>query len=369
MRRAWVVVTVVGVGLAGLTGCGGGDDSGGGGGDGGFSVETALADLPVPEEPTDGETFVHVADLDAASAANGTDRPAADASDDEVQDWFGTATGLVPPGSGDALPVLVPGLEILGGQGAALAEEIEEDLGFSVVDVRRYAETGAPPFRFGVVTGVGADELDGGERTREGDIWSAGTGEDLQQDLEHQTPVRSVGAPLRLAADGDRVAISSSTAAVEDWLADEADTWADDEDVTAVAAALDEVDVVSAVLVAGTEDRVFQDPARRGDLREAVITEPFSTLGLGWVDAEATVAVVYAFADEAAAETAADQVEEAFSGVSIRTREPIEETLEVEDVETDGRIVRVRLRVLGGRPPNTPWNMLLSDEMPFTHAG
>ena len=122
---------------------------------------------------------------------------------------------------------------------------------------------------------------------------------------------------MRLAWDGDRIAASLSTPFVQQWLAGPDETLADDGALAAVATALDEADVVAAVLShvepgfdqLGSGQPISSEVLAelQGVVQDPVPFAPFDAVGFGWnaVDGEAAITVAYHFSS---AEMAADSV-------------------------------------------------------------
>lgn len=97
--RRCVVPVAVAIGLAasacGAIGLGGSDSPPGafGAGDS-FSVEAALAELPIEAVTGESQAVVYVSDLVAAGEANGLARPTGSLDSDEVVEWIGPMTGI-----------------------------------------------------------------------------------------------------------------------------------------------------------------------------------------------------------------------------------------------------------------------------------
>lgn len=339
----------------------------------GFSVEAALAELPVPPDLDDGQPIaVNVLDLDAASEAAGADRPDADADRDDVEEWWARLSR--PTDDEDVPPIPVPPFDAFG-LGRVPAGTVEDELGLSLGAVHALAQVAAPPFVFGLAQGeVDEGDLAGADLDERDGVFTAGSGEDLEPNPEEATDVRGTGAPLRLAAEGDRIAASSTTEELEAWREGEGRSLAEDDDLRGVAAALDEADAVAAVILTGDfGERPAggrQTPEQiEADAELIPVEEAFTAAGIGFAldDDETILTVAYAFADDAAAEAAADQVEAAYAeGVSLMTREPIADRLEVTDVGAEGAVVVARLRLVDG-PPGAIITMLGNHDTPFTH--
>ncbi|HEV7721735.1 MAG TPA: hypothetical protein VGO60_10640 [Iamia sp.] len=355
-RTAAVVVSVLALATA-ATGCGGDDPDHLAAGDD-FSVEGALAELPVPDLDDAPGIMVTVVDLEAAAEANEAgERPDADA--DEVGRWFSTATGSSTDAE-DVPPVFVPSVDTLGGNQLASLDEIRVELGWTFLDVDAVAEVLAAPFRFGVVAGdVGPETLkDAGlEETEEG-VFAVGEGEDGEVDPEGATPARPLGSPLRTAAEDGRLVVASSTEAVFQWVDGEPETLAEDDDLRAVAAALDDADAVSAYLTTAVPGS-----GAEGDDEQ----ERFTAIGIGWAveDGESRIAVVYAYDSEEAAETAVDQVEAAYGATTTTTNTPVSDQLALDDVEAKGAVVVAHVHPGPDGRPQSPLAMLQQGDVPF----
>jgi len=95
-------------------------------------------------------------------------------------------------------------------------------------------------------------------------------------------------------------------------------------------------------------------------------------LGIGWavVDGELAITVVYVFADDATALTAAAEIGAAFSnGQSVTGRTAISDLVALDGVTTQDRAVVVSLKQPDDpRRPGLILEMLLIREQMFTHA-
>ncbi|HEX7134503.1 MAG TPA: hypothetical protein VF228_18155 [Iamia sp.] len=345
LHRTAVVVSALA--LAAAVGCGGDDPDHLAAGDD-FSVEAALADLPVPDG--DEGLTVTVFDLEAAGEANDAgERPGSD--DDDVGGWFLTATGTATEEGEDFPPVFVPPAEVLGTERIASIEEIESELGWSALDVDAVAEVLLPPFRFGVVAGdVGDDTFaDAGLEADDG-VVRIGEGEDGETDPAGATAARPLGTPLSMAAEDGRLAVGSSGDDVAAWLDGEPATLAEEDDLRGVAAVLDEAGAVAAYLTTATPS-----------------SGSYTAVGIGWAveDGEPRITIAYAYEDEEAAEGAVDEVEAAYDATSAITAAPIADQLALDDVEVDGAVVVAHVRPGPEGRPQTPFAMLQQRDVPF----
>jgi hypothetical protein len=349
VRRSPALVPALALVAAGLVGC---SDDGGGGdrlasGDD-FSIEAALAELPVLPDSTVGANVVAY-DLTAAAEANGAGEKPSEGGD-ELGDWLLTATGT--KADGDELPpIVLPDVQVLGSRSIAQTEEIEDEIGWSVLDVDAVAEVALPPERFGVVTGdVDEDTLTAAGLDADDDgVFSVGEGEDGETNPEDVTAARPLGTPLRMAADGDRIAVASSTEAAAEWRDGEPETLAEDADLRAIAVALDEVGALSAFLT------VLPDEAAYG------------AVGIGWSveDGEARMTMVFAYDGEEAAEDGVGEIEGSLGGTSAATATPISDRLTVDEVVAEGNLVVAHVRPGPEGRPSVPLDMLFTRDGPF----
>ncbi|MDT0203851.1 hypothetical protein [Nocardioides sp. AE5] len=340
-----------------LAGCSGDEesDSPGGGGGGGtasfaeeFSVRGALAEIPEGAIPTDGVLTVAAGDLRAATEMAGLEWPA-EGTREATGPWL---MALTTGAEEDTVP-FVPISGVFNVQSAS-ADEFAEAAGWSILDVDRFVEVETAPRRFAVVAGDFDDDTLSPDLVEVGDgIVSDRDAEDLSTDLAEQGPLNPIGQPIRMAQDGDRIAVSTVTDLVADWLSG-GETLADREPLAAVADALDQRQVVSAYLgepgdAASTGLTPDQLQATGVDL-DALPS--FDMVGMGWteVDGEAKVHVAYHFADEAAATAGADYLEELYrNGRGVTTGGPFSDFLAVDEVTTEGSVVVVSTTAVPGR--------------------
>lgn len=340
-----------------------------------FSIVDELAQLPVSalgEQP-----MIFVADLDAASELNGLERPPAD--DPELRVWMGRLAGVSEPGA-EFPPVFVPFPPLLQEQYDPV--EFRAAAGWSVADVATVAATSSPPTGLTVVSG------DFDESTLPDDYIELSDGvvtdlegEDFRTTME-PTPLSRIGVPQRLAVRDGRLAVSPSTPVVEAWLSRDVETAADDATLNAVATALDDAGAVTAVLGPMTAGPGFMgDPrmtpaqleALLAELADVALTTPFDAVGLGWGaddagDAELTLA--YHFADEAAADAAAERLPTLFAdGSSLITRTAMSDLLVLDEIEVDGDVAIAHLRPADDSRPQALFDMFVRRDLPFVVIG
>ena len=349
-----------------MAACGGDGDSSGGvsGREGGFgsgasfSILAALTEVPVSVTDVAGDTEqtdvveVLVGDLAAGSAAAGVDRPERSADDGDLVDWARALTEGT---------VFIPfPSDLLSGDGIVNAEAYRDEVGFGVNEVESFVSWNALPESGVVWTG----DLSVAATTEVADgVVSLGEGDDFEVDPSQRSAARSLGIPLRFARRDGLVVSTRSTAVALDWLDDDSERLADDPMFASAATALDDRDVLGAVMVRSD----FSVP----DGREAEIGQPFGLLSFGWAieSGEPVVTVVYSFESAEAASSASTEIEQVYSTSSLSNGRSVTETVTVEDVTVDGDQVIVTLAMVpADRPPSIVYQMLQRSEPMFVHA-
>lgn len=337
------------------------DDSGGGLASGdGFSIEAALAQIPLDEER--GLT-ISVGDLGRANELAGLERP--DADDEEaLRDW----SMLLTAGALDEQDtVFVPLAELLMSTSGPHAE-VADELGWNLGDVETFVEVLRPPYRTLVVSGesLSGDVFDDGDLVElEEDILTAGEGDDLYVDIEARTTARPLGAPLRLAADGERIIVSSTTEVVRSWLDGELTSFADSEPHREVAAALDDADAYAAMFFNMDESDTSRPPLP-DDLPR--LTASFDVLALGWsvVDGEAVITAVHHFGDEETAEEQVENIEAILRDGTLFTGQPYADVLTLDDAVADGPLAITTLRMTDASHLRMPFDMVMQRDVLFS---
>jgi hypothetical protein len=327
--------------------CGGGGAGDGGAGDEALgSVTAALALLPADDLGSTPQ--VSWGDLDAATELAGVERPSGAADAEAVQDWL---RALLADPHGEVfvpLPNLLAGPRARGGQ-----DEIDAELGWSLVDVHRFAEVHALPHVFFLGTGglpldgPGVEDLGDGVRT-------AGDGEDRAQDIDGRTAVRPLGAPIRLGSDSGVLAASDSTEAVERWLAGEHRRLIDEDGWEAVGSALDDHGVVGAVLFPH---------------RPAGLAWDADLIGMGWTrtgEGPRAVLALHLIDPDQAGAAATALEEELRDGGDLRGRDFAELFSVVDVAALDGVVVAV---VEPARSPRILHDLLVQRDAPFVPRG
>jgi hypothetical protein len=374
-RRSMPALVLAGATLASLAACSGDDDSSSSKGDSGeFSVAGALADLP--ESALEDHYVLTAADLDRATELAGANRPAAGSDDeDELFDWALEVQGVrhEEGAAWPAVAVLFP--EATNPEYLSQIAEFRDELGWTVLDVSSFAEVSAPPARFSVLQGdFDVEAIDAAIDSNDDDVWSIGE-EDFAVDIADRSAARPLGESLRLAEQDGALAVSKSTPPIEDWLGDE-DRADRDEDLAAVAGALDEHDVYAAMILDG-DDLVFAAPTGRETTPEeldALLGEqllPFEVLGAGLtvVDGDAVGVLAYQHASADAAEENAALLETLFAdGASVVTREPLASMFTDVEVAVDDTTVTVTFGFADDTSPIAVWRAVQAREAFASHG-
>jgi len=353
MIRTRDLTVVVAIGLL-VTACGGDDGALQAGED--YSVADALGELPAD---LGADVYISTADLDAVCEANGCERP--DGVDDEegAQTWAREMAGATDdPGTLVYAPIPWALLARSSSFG-----EFQDQLGWSLVDVDSYISFEMPPEAFTVVSGdatLSDDliDLDDG-------IVTTSEANDLAPNPSEISPADEMGRPVRLAEDDSRIAMSVTTPPVEAWTGGPDEALASDEGLNAVATALDDADVVSAVIQRG-------DPGGtvNGEGIEAVLA-PFESVGIGWSadDDEATATVVYQHASTDAADANADAIQSMFDeSAPTATGQPVSDLFTLEGASTDDSVLTVMLQFTDGAHPQNVLDMLQNQDVLFAHS-
>jgi len=311
-----------------------------------FSVAAALHEVPAGVVGCDDEgTFVTAASIERAEEYAEVERP--DADSEELAPW---AMAL-----STEQDVFVPGPDLF--RYSALSEDTEKQLGWSVVDVDSFVEC----------VGFAAARVDDVELNpdlpEEDDITLSAEGEigsiSATADSVPRGPFPFVTG---MVLDGDRLAWSRSAEALGDWRSGDGDTLADDADLAALAAALDEHDVYSAALQGGrvTPNRPPASGSPGTD---------HDAVAVGWAfeDGGPQIWIAWKFADSDIAEDAVGDLEDLFSdGTSLTTAQPLTDLLELEEIEADGDVVVARVTSTDGFA-SRPYIMLQSRDIPFAN--
>jgi hypothetical protein len=379
-RASLPALLVAGATLVSLAACSG-DDSGEGGdsSSGDFSVADALADLPA--SALEDHYVLTAGDLDRATELADATRPGATSNDpDEILNWTMDLQGVIRPDGGDWPPLAMLLPEATNPAQLADIGGFRDELGWTVLDVSSFVEVSAPPARFTVLHGeFDVEQIDAAIDSNDDDVWSIGE-EDFAVDVSQRSAARPLGESLRLAEHDGALAVSKSTPPIEDWLAGD-DRLDGDDDLTAVAEALDEHDVYSVMILDGddlisdplsiagrnaTPEQIEQIEEQFGDL----LLAPFDVLGAGVtvVDDEAVGVLAYEHGSADAAEENAELLETLFAeGSSIRTNQPLSDLFTDVQVEADGTTVTVTFGFTADTSAATLWKAIQVRELFASH--
>jgi len=279
----------------------------------GFSVVRALEQLPALE-PSAG-IQVRLTDFDAAAAVAGLTRPPLDAPADAeaISAWLLPLTGVSEFAPARAFLPARMGSNVIG-----QVEAVEDELGWSLSNVRWFAEYRSVPHLFTIYGGLFNEvAIDAAIPDRVDGVWRIGD-EELANDPKHRTVARPLGEAIRLALDGDLLAVSLEMAPVLAW--EHGERALLDPNVQAVADYLDEGGVYTALILSGD-----QAPSSKYLLVGAGITRG------------ATTRLIYRFGDSASATAAAAALESIVrDGTSNTFGQPWRDIVSVVSITTDG---------------------------------
>jgi hypothetical protein len=358
--------------LAATAACSDGDDGGIGAIAGGGGIAQHLAALPAAGE--DDARLVVYGDLQAAAEVAGVERPDDLRDGDAALEYLNAITGgPVEAEGGDrrASPVAASLPEMAVDMGPEL-EGFADDVGWSVLDVDRFAEHQSPPDSTLVLDGrFDAGRIDEAMGERDDGVWMVGD-PDGDLSVRDQTPARRLGQPLWQSLDGDRLVVTGSAESMEAARSagGSGRTLADDPVFRPLADALDGQDVYTAMLLgqppgsaaAGAIVQGGSDGSDGSDVSDArerveevcdqVLAETPVGVATGLSDDGGPVVVlVLLHGSEEAAGANADAVRRIVEeGSSLLTREPWSERLSVDEVTTDGETTVARLRVVDDSP-------------------
>jgi hypothetical protein len=349
LAKIVVIVLLAGTVLAtGLAACGGDDDASAG-------AESRLAALleyaPMPEAGVGG--VLSVGDFNGLRDERELGSPPERGDEDAIAEYLLEMFG----GSDTDVFFVAPGADLIPFIGVP-QEEIYGELGLRLVDVDRFIEDNGgflgvvdgPGQSIGPFTILAGDRIDPqdlttaiGEPEQEAGamVWTLGTGNGRQQNLADSTAVRPLGRALRIAYDGERLLVTRSEADLDLLLqvtSGDAPTAAEDEDLVAIATALDDRDVLGADLARGRVPPWGQP----GDTN-VVPVPTYLAWGLGTAPAdepgEAISVLVLAYPDDEGAAEGATALETVLADGRSVSGVPWSEVLNSSDVSTDGRLV------------------------------
>lgn len=366
------------VSVAAVAGCSDGSDDAGA-----SSFEARLELIPASAD-LDGEddaVTVAMSDLERAAELAGLEPPDDPSSGDAVVDYLSPLSGFDLSGE-EPLPVAALFPEASQYQRAAgELDAFVDEVGWSLLDVSWFVEYQVPPGLFTVMGGdFDEDQLTEAMGEPADDIWRLGEeGENGTVGRDPELPssaARPLGESLRLALDDDRLIVGRVTQPVEDALEGSDDTLADDPVLSALAGALDDEDVYSAMLMTGRDFNVVStmppgSPEAVAAAEEEALPEEFNGVagGLSYEDDHAVAVLVYTHADEEAAASNADALEGLIEdGRSLQSGRPWSELFSVDEVRTNGTTVVARLDIPTDRPAAQVFSMLQAQDSLVSHS-
>jgi hypothetical protein len=332
------------MGVCVLAGCGEGSsgDSESPGGDlaDGYSVQAALQELP--DRPTDGDEPIQVTSGDLAQAAKLGSLPKP-TDEKSAAEW---ARGLTEP------PLYFPDATGLGLQ-RFMTGKMRAVLGFDVRDVATYASLEGTPEQITVMRLIDdADPKEGVATTSDGKVGDVATSGPQDEAFPFV---------LGVAQRDDRIALARSSEGLKAWKDGSGKTLADRDVLADVAKALDDHEVYAAFL---TDKEPQPRPPLTPQAREAagVSVPEYDAVGVGeGVEDDKPVEYVAYRVDDAG--KAKSAIEAAWRGTSLRTKSPIDQLVQVEDVTAEGDVVVVELAARQGS--GIAVQMLLNGDLPF----
>jgi hypothetical protein len=343
----------------------------GGGGTDDRSISGYLASLPAPRG--DDMVLVTYADLARAAEIGGIERPDDLGDSDAIVDYLMEIGGQrSEEGEAQRVAALVPTAAQLQ-RSATDLEAFADEVGWSILDVDAFAERDTPPRRVSLLHGdFDRDRLDAALDDNGDDGWVIGDPEG-GIDIEGVSVARPLGETLWMDLDGDRLAVAWEDGDISRVAeADGGDgTLAGDPGLAALATALDDLDVYSAMLVsdAATLAAPFAErvlgasatPERIEALEDLPqCTGMTATATAIADDGEPLLVLAIAHTDEDAAEGNVDAVTTALTeGDQVTRQRPWSEMLTVESVEAEGTVV-----VATARPADmvlAQWYQLIVD--------
>ncbi|WP_134324178.1 hypothetical protein [Cumulibacter soli] len=341
----------------------------------GYSVQNALSTLPALE--SDELITVVTADLDAATEQSGLERPTSFDDTDGLVAWLYPLTGVANE-SIEPAPVFVPVAQ--GFQVDYLMSPMEptfpEEVGWSVLDAATFAERQTLPQLLTVVTGDFDSSTFPESLPEVADgVVTAGEGDDHAQDIANPTMARPLGIPLRMATKDSSIAAGRSTDELTQWLDGPDESLADDPELAAVAAALDDAGSVSAVLSSGAIHSIEDlsavpggTSAMKDELAGMIPAGAFDTVGIGWAaeGGDPVITVAYAFTGDGDASDAVPVFEEMFANASsIVSGAPLSDFYSLQDAQADGSVVVLTLGPGDAGAPITAYHALMENDLPF----
>lgn len=314
--------------------------------------------------------WITVTDLVAASRLDGLDRP--DGGDNvDVETWLlGLRGDDASSSEGRGFGVFLTGFPF-GTGSIGESQQFASEFGFGFGEIDALAEISQRLAVFTVLSGnleLGAGFVDDGGRM------TLGTGEDYERSVEEVSKWRPYGQPVRAGVRDGLLALSGSSLAVDSWNAGDFERLGDDERFSAVGAALDSVDTVSARIL--LDDFSISNPLwpRLQEVRPEVdypITESFDAIAVGTAapGGEPVSVVAYVFKESAAADTMAPVVRDLWRNGATANGDPYRTMYDDVNVETIGPVVLLTATPINGASTLDPLALVYRTENVAIHSG
>lgn len=281
------------------------------------SIVAHLESFPALE----GDEFLVLTytDYERLEEQTGVERPSGDDAD-ELERWFVAVVGFDEESQATVAGQHPQAFSRI----RSVTLELDSVYGVDIVEVGSFLEAfdGTTSWR----GDFDADRLEEELGRSENGVW------DASGESERPAP----RTPANVAQVDDYLVLTDDMGALRELSAGESSA-ADDEDLLAVAEALDDAGVYAAQLI------------RWGDDFEAA-TAAFTGLGLADTDDASVLTIVYAFPDESAAEAAEAWIEEYVDDA--------DDTFSLGDVTGDGTMVTATVEVGGDAPLSRVWGLV-----------
>lgn len=332
-RPARIVACAVAAALL-VAACGGDDDQVGGPG---------IVDLvgALPARDREDAIWVAYADLDVATELAGEERPDRPGDEDQLLEW-----GMAVSGPDADVAVPWPGDTA---RSLALTGEVDDELGWSILDVAAFAELQTPPARFAVYRGIDHDDVTAALGSADDGVSTAGDGDDFSVNPAERTAARPLGAPLHFAARDTLLGEAPDADELRAWAEDDAGSLLDDEGLAEVVGALDELGVYAAYVMAEAADT--DGPTDTMAVAQLGATEDDPARGV----------LIYRFPD--GGERGEPLVEERLDGASFVTNRPWSERFEAWEVEVEGDLVVVTVTFADDTSPAVLYQAVVTRDL------
>lgn len=314
----------------GLSGCGTSEDKHS---DNDYSVLSALSEIPADDlfsDPIEQRT-INTGDLREATRVADLTRPD-DLESPEFAPWINALTGF--PSDDASSPIFVPVADVLGLRTFELETAIDDEVGWSLLDIDAYVEQSSGSQIFSVIRGENLESFEG---------------------------IRSNERPQFVASTDHRFAISRAEEPVNLWASGLESSLADDERFASIASALDDADAIAATIIQsgrsweiwlGGQRPIADDPTVFDDLASHLPSDGGPILGGGWSvssDGEPVTTIAYYLGTDEAAEAALPILESHYNGEQSASAE-IADFVTLTETRSDGPVAIVTVTPAEGQP-------------------